>query len=107
MTFLFTNILKRTTLRIFLKDCKRRRALAKGFESFVGDMESEGGVGMWERRDFLLFILERFFFFFFTEMQSPDPKTRQAMPKVRKAEKGWLNFRKLCKQIHNMMGSQY
>lgn len=70
---------------------------------------SWGGVGKWGR-GWQVETGESFFLYshvFFTKTPSPTPQINKPCLKFMKVEKGWLGFRKACKQIHNRMGSRY
>lgn len=76
--------------RSFLKDSKMRQVWSMVLILFLEG--SEWGAGKWERGEFLFYSNGVFVFFFFyqdTKYQSPN---WQAMPKVTKVEKGWLNL---------------
>lgn len=94
MTFLFTNVWKHTTLRIFLETVREYRLWPGGLKAFVGGGRawnrrkgSAGGGGV--KGEFLLFILE---WFFSPKHEALIPKIDKPCPKSGKQRRaGWTS----------------
>lgn len=89
--------------RSFLKDSKTRQVWPMVLILFWGIW-----VRGWQVRkgrvSFFIWVCVCVLFCFLNQDTKSQAPNWQAMPKVTKVEKGWLNF---PKNLHNLMGSQY